>query len=86
MNRLELAQEISDKQQMLINNLITQGHQICVHHGIIGGLTFSAWLQGTDSSEAPMFNAELEVVGNNDYPESIDGARAALKEFLEGEV
>ena len=86
MNRLELAQEISDKQQMLINNLITQGHQICVHHGIIGGLTFSAWLQGTDSSKAPMFNANLEVANNNLYKGNIDEARAALKEFLEGEV
>jgi hypothetical protein len=33
-----------------------------------------------------MFNANLELIDNRDYPDNIDEARAALKEFLEGEV
>ena len=86
MNRLEITQEIYDKQQILINNLIIQGHQICPHYGIPGGLSFSVWLQGSDSSEAPMFNSNLELLKNIEYTEIIDEARAALKEFLEGEV
>ena len=86
MNKLELAQEIYEKQQKIVNNLITQGHQICIHYGIIGGLTFSVWLQGTDSAEAPMFNANLESFNNHFYKGNIDEARAALKEFLESEV
>jgi hypothetical protein len=86
MNKLELAQEIYEKQQKLVNNSIIQGHHISVHYGITSGLNFSAWLQGTDSSKSPKFNANLEVVANKDYPESIDEARAALKEFLESEV
>ena len=86
MNKLELAQEIYDKQQKIVNNLIIQGHQICVHYNIIGGLTFSAWLQGTDSSEAPMFDDNLEAFNDTFYKGDIDEARAALKEFLESEV
>ncbi len=86
MNRLELAQEIYDKRKILVKSSFTQGHHVCLHDHMPDGVIFSVWLQGTDSSEAPLFNAELEVVGNNDYPESIDEAKAALKEFLEGNV
>jgi hypothetical protein len=86
MNRLELAQEIYEKQQKLSNNLIIQGHQICIHFGIIGGLTFSVWPQGTDSAEAPRFNEDLVLISGHGYKEIIDEAKAALKEFLEGEV
>ncbi len=86
MNRLELAQEIYEKRQRLKNNFIIKGHHICIHDSLPSGLIFSSWLQGADSSTAPQFNANLEVVKNIDYQESIDEARAALKEFLEGEV
>ena len=86
MNKLELAQEIYEKQQKLSNNLIIQGHQICIHFGITGGLTFSAWLQGTDSAEAPRFNGDLVLISGHGYQESIIKASAALKEFLEGEI
>ena len=86
MNKLELAQEIYDKQQKLTNNSLIQGHHICVHDRIPGGLIFTSWLQGTDSSKAPQFNANLDLIENKDYKKSIDEARAALKEFLEGEA
>ena len=87
MNKLELAQEIYDKQQKLTNNSLIQGHHICVHDRIPGGLIFTSWLQGTDSSKAPQFNANLEVLNNVwVYRASIGNARAALKEFLESEA
>jgi len=86
MNKLELAQEIYEKQQKLSNNPITQGHQICVHYNISSGLTFTSWLQGADSSEAPQFNEDLVLISGHGYQESIIKASAALKEFLEGEA
>ena len=86
MNKLELAQEIYEKQQKLSNNSLIQGHHICIHDNLPGGLYFSSWLQGTDSSEAPQFNEELVLISGHGYQESIIKASAALKEFLEGEI
>ena len=85
MNKLELAQEIYDKQQKLRLSDRPQGFNICITE-TVQEVSFMVWSELVGLDKWLEFNAELEVVNNKDYPESIDEARAALKEFLESEV
>jgi hypothetical protein len=48
------------------------------------GLKFSVWVIGEEY--APMFNADLSLFKDNDYPGDIDAAREALKQYLSQEV
>ena len=90
MKVIDLAQEIYSKRKEFVNAStsvsLVSGYHFCMHDHITDGVRFSVWHNGTDSTHAPLFNANLEVVNNTDYPESIDEARAALEEFLESEV
>ena len=83
MNRLELAQEIYEKQKKL--QVKINDHIFCVQDHYKDGIRFSAW-NFRHQGAAPMFDADLNLIKDNDYPESIDEARAALKEFLEEDV
>ena len=85
MNRLELAQDIYDKQQKLRLSGRPQGFNICITE-TPKELTFMVWHDSVGLERWVEFNAKLEVVNNKNYQESIDEARASLKEFLEGEV
>ncbi len=85
MNRLELAQEIYDKQQKLRVSGRPQGFNICITE-TVNELTFMVWHDSVGLERWIEFNAKLDVVNNKNYPESIDEAKAALKEFLEGDV
>lgn len=87
MKRLELAQEIYDKEKKLRLLDRPQGFNICylsIRASL--NLTFMVWSDSVGKGKWLEFNANLEVVNNKDYSESIDEARAALKEFLESEV
>ncbi len=86
MKRLELAQEIYDKQQMLQSSIDSSGYNICVHTHYYNGLVFSAWLHKEGHKLVPQFDSDLNLIQDNGYKGNIDEARAALKEFLEGEV
>ncbi len=87
MNRLELAQEIYDKEKKLRLSDRPQGFNIC-YLSIRASLklTFMVWSDSVGRGKWLEFNANLDLIKNKDYPESIDEARAALKEWLEGEV
>ncbi len=85
MNKLELAQEIYDKQQKLGVSERPQGFNICITE-TINELTFMVWHDSVGLKKWLEFNANLDFINNKNYPESIDEARAALKEFLESEV
>lgn len=84
MNRRELAQEIYDKQQKLKKINRPEGFVIGITE-TVEEITFMVFHESVSLFWIE-FNANLEVVNNRNYPESIDEARAALKEFLEGEV
>lgn len=92
MNKLELAQEINDKIKDIhsktdeLNLGDVEGFYVCVHNHYKRGLMFSVWAYGFDSDLAPTFDTDLNLRTDNGYKGDIDEARAALKEFLEGEV
>ncbi len=92
MNRLELAQEISEKikditsKKEKLNLGDVGGFYVCAHDHYPDGLIFSVWASDVATNLAPTFDADLNLIKDNDYPESIDEAKSALKEFLEGEI
>jgi hypothetical protein len=91
MKVLELAQQMYCLQQKLDKEQLDRpvnGHHIVTHYNSFNdeGLKISCWDSKFNSLLAPIFNAELELLKDNDYPGDIEAAREALKKYLAQEV
>ncbi len=87
MNRLELAQEINDKIKLIGKSQLIQGHRVMAQVIHSKGVIFSVWVDGSMDGCSIYFYADMSrVYPSGDYTGGIDEAKAALKEFLEGDV
>ncbi len=86
MNRLELAQEIYDKINLFRGSVLIKDHRVMAQV-YNTGIIFSVWKNEELYNGSLQFRPDMSIVHEqHGYDGSIDEARAALKEFLEGEI